>query len=115
MAEKDINFELLIQNGQGSISTEQATFGTTLSGSISITHDLHRICPPMAGDPEELWEVNLYIDNELVKSESEIENEQEIQFKDIKTKLLGDTQFRIELKFSQQWNMKAEVNLKLFF
>lgn len=113
MAVKNFDLDIPIKQGVGSESIKVSTFGVAINSSAVIKHGMQRICPPTPNDPEEKWEIELYVDNKLVHSEKNIENGQTVTANNITTKFLGKTEFRVKLKFSQQWDFTAKIKLTI--
>ena len=110
MATKTFNLEIPIINGIGSESISQATFGKTLTGSVTIQHNLQRI-DILPDDPVEEWTISLKVNGEEVTKRTGIKNGETIVQNNIKTKFWGSTKFSVDLQFSLPWDLTAKIEL----
>lgn len=114
MATKTFDLEIPIIQGIGNESISQATFGKTLSGSVTIQHNLQRI-DALPDDPVEEWTISLKINGEEVTKRTNIKNGETITQNNIKTKFWGSTKFSVGLQFSLPWDLTAKIKLTITY
>lgn len=110
MATKTFDLEIPIVQGTGSESISQATFGKTLTGSVTIQHDLQRI-DVLPDDPVEEWTISLKVNGKEVTKRIGIKNGETITQDNIKTKFWGSTKFNVDIQFSLPWDLTAKIKL----